>query len=243
MFSKKLIHKIENPKSIGKFTSEEAKAKAMRFVVGKEGSMQEGNMLALYLLVDEMDGVIADAKFQVFGEPALIGAAEVACEILLRKNYDQARRMSAELIDKQARDRDEIPAFPDSAASHLNRVLFAIEDAAMQCMDIPVVDVYVASPVASDPFGEPTVYPGWETLNTQHRIAVIESVIASDVRPYVELDAGGVRVLDLIDGNELVIAYEGACTTCISSTGSTLNAIQQILRNKVSPDLLVIPQL
>lgn len=242
-YSKKLIHKIENPKSVGMFTHEEAKAKAMRLVIGKEGSLQEGNQIAFFLLVDEMDGVIADVKFQVFGEPALIGAAEVACEILLRKNYDQSRRITAELLDKQVRDRSEIPAFPDSAASHLNRVLFAIEEAAMQCMDIPVVDLYEASPISSDPFTESTLYPGWETLNTQHRIAVIESVIANDIRPYVELDAGGVRVLDLIDGNEVVIAYEGACTTCHASTGSTLNAIQQILRNKIFPDLIVIPSL
>lgn len=243
IYSKKLIHKIENPKSSGFFTPEEATMKAMRLVVGKEGDIKDGNMVALYLLVDEADGVIADAKFQVFGEPALIGAAEIACEMLLRRNYDQARRLSAELIDKQVRDKNDLPAFPETCASLLNHVLFAIEEAAQQCMDIPVADVYEASPISSDSFIEATIYPGWENLNTQHRIAVIEAVISSDIRPYIELDAGGVQVLNLIDGKEVMIAYEGACTTCHSSTGATLNAIQQILRNKVHPDLVVIPDL
>lgn len=242
-YSKKLINKIENPKSVGLFTPQEAAMKAMRLVVGREGDFADGNKMALYLLVDETDGVIADAKFQVFGEPALIGAAEVACEMLLRRNYDQARRLSAELIDKQVRDKNEIPAFPEASLPLLNRVLFAIDDAAMQCMDIPLSDPYIISPVAADAFTEPTLYPGWETLNTQHRIAVIEAVIATEIRPYVELDAGGVNVLDLLDGKEVLIAYEGACTTCHSATGATLNAIQQILQNRVHPDLFVTPQM
>jgi NifU-like protein len=242
-YSKKLINKIENPKSAGFFTHQEALMKGMRLVVGKEGSVQEGNCIVLYWLVDETDGVIADAKFQVFGEPALIGAAEVASEMLLRRNYDQARRLSAELIDKQVRDKNDMPAFPDACASLINRVLFAIEEAALQCMDIPIADLHIETPVTTDMFGEATIYPGWEALNTQHRLAVIESVIAAEIRPYIELDEGGVQVIDLIDGNEVIIAYDGACTTCHSATGSTLNAIQQILRNKVFPSIVVTPEI
>jgi NifU-like protein len=242
-YSKKLIHKIEHPRSVGFFTEEEAKMKAMRLAIGKEGTLQEGNALAFYLLIDESDGVIADAKFQAFGAPALIGAAEVACELLLRRTYDQARRLTAELIDKQVRDKQEISAFPEWTLSHLNRVLFAIEEAAMQCMDIPIEDVFIPTPVTTDEFTEARVYPGWETLGTQHRIAVIESVIATEIRPYIELDAGGVHIIDLLNGNEVIIAYEGACTTCHSATGSTLSAIQHILKNKIHPDLFVTPEL
>lgn len=232
--NKKLLGKIENPKSVGFFTEKEAQARCMRLAVGKEGSIEGGNLIALYLLVDESDGVIADAKFQVFGEPLLIGAAEITCELLLRRNYDQARRISAELIDKQV-------SFPHEKFSLLNLILFAIEDAAQKCMDIPVADVYVSPPVANS--SEATVYPGWEDLDKQRQIEVIESVIADDIRPYIELDAGGVKILDLQHGKELTIAYEGACTTCISSTGSTLSAIQQILRTKIHPQIVVIPEL
>lgn len=241
-FSRKLIQRIESPRHVGKYSSEDAKARGMRLAVGKEGEVHEGHAFALYLLVDESDGVIADAKFEAFGPTALIGAADVACELLIRKNYDQARRLGADLIDKQIRDKNDESAFPAEVAVYLNLVLFAIEEAAMQCMDIPLSDIYVVTPVVASYEGNGG-YPGWKELTQKQKIALIEEVIASDIRPYIELDAGGVQVVNLIDDRELIITYQGSCTTCYSATGSTLTAIQQILRAKISPDLVVVPDL
>jgi NifU-like protein len=75
------------------------------------------------------------------------------------------------------------------------------------------------------------------------QMTVLEQIIASDIRPYVELDAGGVQVLEVVAHREVIIAYQGSCTTCHSATGATLNAIQQILRTKVHPELVVIPDM
>lgn len=239
-FSRKLLRRIEKPSYVGLFLEEEAELKQMRLVVGKEGSISEGYAINLYLLVDKEDGIIADAKFQAFGPTALIGAADFACELMIRKTYDQARRLRADLIDKQARDVGSSPAFPDDVSVYLNFVLFAIEEATMQCMDIPLSEEYLATPVLSTEEGKS--YPGWEALSKAQQIKVIEEVIESDIRPYIELDAGGVQIVDLIEGKELIISYQGSCTTCYSATGSTLNAIQQILRAKISPSLIVTPK-
>lgn len=212
----------------------------MRLSIGEEGTIGDGHSLNLYLLVDESDGIIADAKFQAFGPTALIGAMDAAAELLIRKNYDQARRLSADLIDKHLRDHPNIPAFPQEVSFYLNLVLFCVEEAASKCMDIPIADGYVSTPVMSvEGTGS---YPGFEGLSQKQKIALIEEVIATDIRPYIELDAGGVQIVDLIDGKELIISYQGTCTTCYSATGSTLNAIQQILQAKLSPDLFVTPK-
>ncbi len=239
-YSKKLASKIENPRHGGFFTPMQAKQKGVRLVIGSKGDIQDGNSVALYLLIDETDGVIADARFQVFGQSALIGAAEAACELLIRKNYDQARKLTADLIDRQVRDKGDLPAFPEETFAHLNLVLDAIEMASEQCLDIPFAEAYVPSPVdAKGVSGEG--YPGWKLLSREQKIAVIEEVIATEIRPYIELDAGGVQILDLIDDRELIIAYEGACTTCHSATGATLNAIQEILKARVDPSLIIVP--
>jgi NifU-like protein len=239
-YSKKLAQKIENPRRGGFFTEEEAEERGVRLVVGQQGNPEEGNSVSLYLFVDESDGVIADARFQVFGHSALIGAAEAACEILIRKNYDQARRLTAELIDRQARDKQEVPAFPEETFAHLNLVLDAIESAAELCLDIPFAEAPTPTPVA--PLGERgDGYPGWVLLSQEQKIAVIEEVIATEIRPYIELDAGGIQILDLVDGVELIIAYQGACTSCHSATGATLNAIQGILRAQVDSQLVIVP--
>lgn len=241
-YSKKLVRKIEHPRHGGFFSNEEAKERQMRLAMGKQGNGEDGNVVGLYLLVDESDGVIADAKFQAFGHSGLIGAAEVACEILIRKNYDQARRLTADLIDKQVRDKQDIAAFPEETYAYLNLVLDAIEQAAEQCLDIPFAEAYVPTPLQSKGEYEEG-YPGWEHLSQPQKIAVIEEVIASEIRPYIELDAGGVQIVDLINDRELIIAYEGACTSCHSATGATLNAIQEILRAKVNKNLLIVPDI
>lgn len=243
-YSKKLMAKIENPKAIGFFTPEEAEARTLRFVKASEGRIQDGNIVFFYWLVDKDDGIIVDAKFQVYGQSALIGAADAACEVLIGKNYDQARRLSSDIIDKHVRDKSEQPAFPRETFAHLNLVLGAIEKCADQCTDLPLAETYVAPPVPLE-IGEVREggYPGWNEMSLKQRIAVIEEVLDQDVRPYIALDAGGVNVLNLLNDREVIIAYQGSCTSCYASVGTTLSYIQQVLKAKVHPDLVVIPDL
>lgn len=239
-YSKKLVHKIENPRHGGFFSDEEACERGMRLAIGKQDHPKEGSRVSLYLLVDESDGVIADAKFQAFGPSALIGAVEVACEVLIRKNYDQARRLTAELIDRQVRDKNDVAAFPQETYMYLNLVLEAIEKATEQCLDIAFAEMYVPTPLeAKGEYKEG--YPDWTVLTHAQKMAVIEEVIATEIRPYIALDAGDIHIVDLVDDKELIIAYEGACTTCHSATGATLNAIQEILRAKVNKHLSIVP--
>lgn len=243
-YSKKLAAKIENPRNAGFFTHEEAEARTMRLAEGKEGGISEGNGVILYWLVDKDDGIIVDAKFQVYGQSVLIGAAEAACELLVGKNYDQAKRVSADLIDKYVRDRSDVPAFPKETYPHLNLIIDAIDTCSEQCTDIPFADTYVAAPVPKD-IGEvlPGGYPGWSELTLKQKLTVIEQVLDQDIRPYIALDAGGVSVLNLINDKELVISYQGSCTSCYSSIGTTLSYIQQVIRAKVHPDITVVPDM
>lgn len=243
-YSRKLSNKIERPHCVGFFTKDEAEARQMFLAEGREGSVKEGNAVAIYCLVDPDDGIIVDVRFQVFGQSALIGAAEAACELMIGKNYDQAKRIGADLIDKEVRDRADEPAFPRETWPHLNLIVGAIENAAEQCTDIPIADTYVRAPTPVDLSDiEEGGYPGWETLSTPQKLGVIEEVIARDIRPYIELDAGGVEVLKLINEREVIIAYKGSCTSCFSATGTTLSYIQQVIKAKISPDLIVIPDL
>jgi NifU-like protein len=230
-YSRKLISKIEKTLCAGHFKPEEAAARNMRLVTGSEGEH-----LKLYWLVDEDDGVIADAKFEVIGPAVLIGAAESACELLIHKNYDQARRISADVIDR------EMGGCPKEHSSLLNRIIDAIDAAAEQCSDIPFAETYTATPMPHD-FESGGGYPGWKELGHKEKIAVLEVVIEKEIRPYIELDAGGIQIVELSDDYQLKIAYQGACTTCYSSIGSTLNAIEQLLQTKVDPAIRVIPDL
>jgi NifU-like protein len=216
----------------------------MRLAEGSEGEVEDGNVVKLFWLVDPEDGVIVDSRFQVFGQSALIGAAEAACELLVGKNYDQAQRIvGADFIDRHLRDRPDQGAFPKETFPHLNLVVAAIEQAVLQCQDIPLASAYV-SPVPEAP-GEALEggHPDWETFTLKQKLGLINTVLDEHVRPYIALDDGGIEVLNLIDDRELIIAYQGTCTSCFSAVGATLNYIQQTIRARVHPDITVVPDM
>jgi NifU-like protein len=236
-FSKKLKDKIDRPLFVGSFDFDLAKEKSMRLASANE------NKASLYLLVDEIDGVIADAKFQAYGPIALIGALEILCELVLRKTYVQASRITADLIDQHVRDKKDVAAFPKETFRVLNQVISLLDLALSQCSDIACDTTHDVTPIEID-FGEiPGGIAGWVDFSKETKIKIIEEVIDKEIRPYIELDAGGVNLIEFNDDKEVVIAYEGSCTSCHSSTGSTLTAIQNILKARVHPSLFVTPRI
>lgn len=243
-YSRKLAARIAVPRWAGTFDPAEAKERGMELVTGHDGEIASGNYVELHWLVDPTDGVIADACFQLFGQSALIGAAEAACELVVGKNYARAHAISAEMIDRHLRDRPELPAFPRETYAHLNLVIGALEMAAELCTEIPLADgTTLVTPeelIRQGEGGEGGI-PNWPLLTEKQKLEAIRRVVEEQIQPYVAMDAGGVEVVALLNEREVIITYEGSCTSCSSSTGSTLSAIQQILRSRVHSDLVVVP--
>lgn len=73
---KKLEGLIHKPRSIGFFTQEDASSCALRLVGESGDPFRSTNWTHFYWLVDPNDGIIVDAKFQIYGESILIGLAE-----------------------------------------------------------------------------------------------------------------------------------------------------------------------
>lgn len=243
-YSKKIGARLLKLRSAGHFEERASQQRGMRVVRGHAGEVEEGNALCIYWLIDREDGVIVDAKFCAFGQTALLAAADMACELCVGKNYDQARRLSIELIDKSLRDKPQNIAFPKETRPHLQLVIDALQQAAARCGDLPLATSYIAAPIPDEKLqvqGEG--YPGWFELSFQQQVALIEQVLDDEVRPYIAMDAGGVHVVELREGRLLRISYSGSCTSCYASVGTTLSYIQQVLRAKVSPELVVIPEL
>ena len=238
-YSAKLIKSILRPLYAGEITTLKD---GFRLCASEEGSVSEGYFLKFYLLVRESDGVIADAKFKAFGETPLIGVAEIVCELLIEKNYAQAKRMSAELIEKTLEDRPLKKGFPLESVSYINLALDTLDLALSQCEGLPMPEEFLVTPVDLSDLKKGD-YPNWAALTHDERIGIIQEVLAHEITPYVQLDDGGVSIKELKNDLELVIKYEGNCTSCMSATGSTLSAIQQILRARVHPQLQVIPDL
>ena len=65
--------------------------------VGKAGNSSCGDVIKLYLLVDE-EGVVEEAKFKTFGCPAAIACSDVACDLVRGLKIDEALDVSSKEI-------------------------------------------------------------------------------------------------------------------------------------------------
>jgi Fe-S cluster biogenesis protein NfuA len=72
----------------------------------------------------------------------------------------------------------------------------------------------------------------------QDRLDAFNTLLDAQIRPYLQGDGGDLHVLGL-DGDRLLVHYQGACGTCPSSISGTLRGIESLLRS-IEPDLEVV---
>ncbi len=82
----------------------------------------------------------------------------------------------------------------------------------------------------------------WKDLTHEEKISSVEQVLEEEIRPFVARDGGGVRLIEIRGEDQVVIAYEGACRGCFAATTSTLAVIQEILREKLFSNIVVVPE-
>jgi len=237
-YSRKIEKVLLDMRHAGILTQAEADARDLRLVIGEAGEIVLGNFITLYALVDKEEGILIHCHYQAFGDSALIAALEAMCTFVEGKNYAQAARITGDIIDLQLQDKPGKEAFPEEVSGHVNLVITAVDALVAQCSDIPISTIPLPMPGMTSSEG----IEGFEDFSLSKKLEVIEAVLDADIRPYIELDAGGIEVKDL-KGYKLIIKYAGACTSCPSAIGGTLSYISKVIREKVHCDLEVEPEM
>ena len=70
-------------------------------------------------------------------------------------------------------------------------------------------------------------------------ILQIRKVLAASIMPALAADGGGLEVVGRHE-KQIMIRYQGACSSCPSGLTGTLMAIEGILRKEVDPELVII---
>jgi Fe-S cluster biogenesis protein NfuA len=70
-------------------------------------------------------------------------------------------------------------------------------------------------------------------------IAQINQVLADTILPALAADGGGLEVIGHHE-KQVMIRYQGACSTCPAGMTGTLMAIEGILKKEVDPEIVVI---
>ena len=81
-------------------------------------------------------------------------------------------------------------------------------------------------------------------MNSKEKIIAINQEIDVSVRQFLVMDGGDIEILDVKENGDIVdiyVRYLGACTSCASSSTSTLFAIESALKEKLDDKIRVLP--
>lgn len=92
--------------------------------------------------------------------------------------------------------------------------------------------------------GNETSTGSFADMTIVQRIKTVEKVIDENIRQMLIMDGGDMEILDIKENGEnfdIYIRYLGACSGCASSATGTLFAIENILKQKISDKIRVLP--
>lgn len=111
-YSQKVQDRMNNPKHMGEFSEEDAKARNAKLIVADFGAESCGDAVRLYWLVDEKTDTIIDAKFKSFGCGTAIASSDTMVELCIGKKVDEAVKITNLDVEFAMRDNPETPAVP-----------------------------------------------------------------------------------------------------------------------------------
>ncbi len=85
MYTEKVMDHFQNPRNVGEMKNADA--------VGEVGSIACGDIMRIYLKVDEND-IITDVSFKTFGCAAAVASSSVMTELVKGKSIDEAMRIT-----------------------------------------------------------------------------------------------------------------------------------------------------
>lgn len=241
-FSQKFQEASSKPKCRGAYYQEDAVQKGMALVEAKFKDIK------LYWLVDVGEDRVYSAKFFAYGGKVSVAISETLCQMVKGLTIPEAVSILGMDVERELRD-DDTPAVPDSkktAFSSVDEILKIIdkEYPAAKAVAEASSSIKESGKSATKTPKELTLAEqAWLGLSEKDQIAQIELVLDEKIRPALMADGGNVTVMEVLDGEKVLIQYQGACGSCGSSLGATLSFMENALRQNIYNDLYVVPQM
>lgn len=84
----------------------------------------------------------------------------------------------------------------------------------------------------------------FKEMTIVQKIKAVDKIIDDNIRQMLIMDGGDMEILDIKDNGEnidIYIRYLGACNGCASASTGTLFAIENTLKEKLDPNIRVLP--
>lgn len=242
-FSTKFEEAASKPKHRGAFYQEDATEKGMALVEAKFKDMK------LYWLVDTQEDRVYSAKFFAYGGKVSVGVCEQLCSMVKGLTMDEACSLLGADVERALRDDPEEPAVPESKKTAFGNVPELLKIIKEKYTESKAV-AQAASSIKESGGGKPASAreltmqeQAWLDMPEEDQIKQIELILDEKIRPALMADGGNIQVMEVIDGERVLVQYQGACGSCGSSLGATLSFIERTLRQSLYGDLQVVPNM
>ncbi len=239
-FSLNFEEKSTAIKHRGAYYQEDASEKGMALLEAKFKDTK------LYWLVDLKEDRIFSARFFAYGGKVSLVIGETLCTMVEGLTVDEACSLLKTDVEAKLRDEPEVPAVPESKMKAFDTVEELLKTAKEQYPSAKGVAIASASIDKAD-FQSTTelnlAAQAWMGLTKDEQKEQIEIVLDEHIRPALMNDGGNVQVLDVTDGEKVLVQYQGACGSCGSSLGATLSFMESTLRKHIYNDINVVPQM
>ena len=95
MYSNEILERFKNPENVGGLRGANG--------TGKAGDLECGEIVKIYILVDDYE-IIRTARFKTYGGVIAIAGSDVACDLLKNSTLEDALKITAETIVEKLED-------------------------------------------------------------------------------------------------------------------------------------------
>ncbi len=241
-YSKKFSEASAQPKHRGAYYQEDAVEKGMALVEAKYKDTK------LYWLVDRVEDRIYSAKFFAYGGKVSVALGDTLCSMVQGLTLEEACSLTGSDVERQLRDDPEEPAVPESRLSAFDNVEELLKIVREKYPEAKATAEATASVQKEDRPARSTADlsmadQAWLGLSKEEQISQINLILDDKIRPALMADGGNIQVMDVENGEKVIVQYQGACGSCGSSLGATLSFIEQTLRREIYSELMVVPNM
>lgn len=209
----------------GELTEGDAKAQGCHLVTTAHGAAEAADHIDLALMVDDQ-GVVRDVRYRTPAHGDLLAAYDAMAELCVGQPLSGLTAITPRQVDAFLRQGSEQPALRLGADA--DQAFYVLTKAAERG---------TAKPAPAAPTDGAAAMP-WTEIGLFEKVRRIEAVLDEHVRPALASDGGGLDLVDL-QGEDLHVQYQGACGSCSSSIGGTLQFVQDSLNNHLGTTLQV----
>jgi NifU-like protein len=240
-YSKKFDEASSQPKCRGAYYQEDAVEKGMALVEAKFKDTK------LYWLVDTNEDRIYSAKFFAYGGKVSIAVGDTLCQMVKGLTIQEACSLLGVDVESNLRDDADVPSVPESkmqAFNNVDELLKIVRDDYTGAKALALARSQVKADEKPKSLKELSMAEqAWLALSKEDQKTQVNLVLDEHIRPALINDGGNVEILDITDGEKILIQYQGACGSCGSSLGATLSFIEQTLRKHIYNELVVVPNM